>query len=78
MTLEAYCSVPEAAALAGVSDEYMRQLVARGKVRGEKVGNVWLVFKEDAAKFVRIPGMGRPKRAKPKAKQAKKARRRKA
>jgi excisionase family DNA binding protein len=77
MNLEAYCSVADAAALAGVSSEYMRQLVAAGKVRGEKVGNVWLVFREDAQRFVRIPNMGRPKRARPQARPAKKPRRRK-
>jgi excisionase family DNA binding protein len=77
MNLEAYLSVADAAALAGVSNEYMRQLVAGGKVRGSKIGGVWLVLKEDAAKFVRIPGHGRPKRARPKAKPAKKPGRRK-
>jgi len=74
MNLEAYCSVADAAALAGVSAEYMRQLVATGKVRGQKMGNVWLVFREDAQRFVRISNMGRPKRARPKAKPATKRR----
>lgn len=77
MNLEAYLSVADAAELAGVSTEYMRQLVAAGKVRGSKVGGIWLVFKEDAARFVRIPNMGRPKRAVAKRKPAKKPRRRK-
>jgi hypothetical protein len=66
MNLSLYVSVAEAAAMAGVSPERIRQLVAAGKLAGEKKAGVWLVLRADAAKFVRIPNMGRPKRAKKK------------
>lgn len=71
MNLALYCSVQEAAALAGVSAERIRQLVATGKMRGEKKAGVWLVLRADAEGFVRIPNMGRPKRATKKARRKK-------
>lgn len=63
MNLALYVSVAEAARLAGVSVQRVRQLVSEGKMRGEKKAGVWLVLKADAESFVRIPNMGRPKRA---------------
>jgi hypothetical protein len=71
MTLALYVSVAEAADLAGVSAERIRQLVATGKMRGEKKAGVWLVLRADAEQFVRIPNMGRPKRATKKARRKK-------
>ena len=66
MNLSLYCSAAEAADLAGVSPERIRQLVASGQLAGEKKAGVWLVMRADAARFVRMPNMGRPKRAKKK------------
>jgi hypothetical protein len=66
MNLSIYCSVAEAAEIAGVSRERIRQLVTTGALNGEKKAGVWLVMRADAAKFVRMPNMGRPKRAKKK------------
>lgn len=62
MNLAIYCSVAEAAAIAGVSPERIRQLVAKGEIKDEKKAGVWLVLPADAQRFVRIPNMGRPKR----------------
>lgn len=67
MNLALYVSVAEAARIAGVSAERVRQLVSNGKMRGEKKAGVWLVLKADAEAFVRIPNMGRPSRATKKA-----------
>jgi hypothetical protein len=66
MNLANYVSVAEAAAIAGVSAERIRQLVAAGQMAGEKKAGVWLVLRSAAQGFVRIPNMGRPKRAKKK------------
>lgn len=63
MNLALYCSVQEAAKIAGISPERVRQLVSRGEMGGEKKAGVWLVLKADAERFVRIPNMGRPKKA---------------
>lgn len=68
MNLALYCSVAEAAAMAGVTPKYVRHLLAKKTLRGEKIAGVWLVMRADAERFVRIPGMGRPA-----AKKAKKA-----
>jgi hypothetical protein len=67
MNLALYVSVADAAEIAGVSPERIRQLVASGQMGGEKKAGVWLVLKADAERFVRIPNMGRPKRATKKA-----------
>jgi hypothetical protein len=66
MNLANYVSVAEAAEIAGVSPERIRQLVAAGQMAGEKKAGVWLVLRADATRFVRMPNMGRPKRAKKK------------
>jgi excisionase family DNA binding protein len=54
MNLALYCTVPEAAAAAGVTQAYVRLLLARKQLRGQKMGHVWLVLREDVARFVRI------------------------
>ncbi|MFM7137316.1 MAG: hypothetical protein ACKO1M_09655 [Planctomycetota bacterium] len=49
----------------------MRLLLARGQLRGEKIGHAWLVLREDVARFVRIgrgpaaPAPARPRPARP-------------
>ena len=69
MDLTRYCTVSEAAATANVTDIYVRVLLARTKgkgppFRGVKFGRAWLVIREDAERFERKPGMGRPKKVK--------------
>jgi len=54
MNLALYMSVSEAAKAASISTAYVRLLLARGQLRGEKVGHSWLVLREDVARFVRI------------------------
>lgn len=59
--LEGWVSLPEAAKLADVTERWMRQLVADGKVIGVQVGRNYLVLRESAAKFKRSPDEGRPR-----------------
>jgi excisionase family DNA binding protein len=68
MNLSLYCTVAEAAKLANVTEPYVRILLANGRLTGEKIGKEWLVLKSDALAFQRQPGMGRPKRSKPRRK----------
>lgn len=53
--------LPEAAALADVSERYMRSLVNAGKVAGMKVGRNYIVSRKSAAAFVRSETEGRPR-----------------
>ncbi len=69
MTLERYVTVAEAARLANVTAGYIRIVLAKTDgagpgFRGQKVGRDWLVLREDAVRFERKPGMGRPKKTK--------------
>lgn len=59
--LKGWVSLPEAARLADVTERWMRQLVADGKVIGVRVGRNYLVLRESAAKFTRSPDEGRPR-----------------
>jgi hypothetical protein len=54
--------LPQAAALAGVTERWMRFLVTSGAVKGTRVGRFWLVDKESAEKFQRHPTAGRPRK----------------
>lgn len=78
MNLALYCSVREAAQIAGCSEQYVRMLLASTdavkRLRGDKVGHAWLVLREDVERFVRI---GRGPASKPPAKRrrAKRAKR---
>ena len=44
--------VTELAAKAEVSRAYIRRLLVEGRIRGEKVGGVWTISKEEGDKFV--------------------------
>lgn len=59
--LDGWVSLPEAAKLADVTERWMRQLVADGKVIGVRVGRNYLVLRESAEKFKRTPTEGRPR-----------------
>jgi len=50
-----------AAAAAGITEQWLRQLVKSGKVRGRKVGRNWQVAAADVAFFQRHPTAGRPR-----------------
>jgi len=50
-----------AAAAADITEQWLRQLVKAGKVRGRKVGRRWEVAAADLAFFERHPTAGRPR-----------------
>jgi hypothetical protein len=50
-----------AAAAADVTEQWLRQLVKAGKIRGRKFGRNWKVSAADVAFFTRHPTMGRPR-----------------
>lgn len=51
-----------AAAAADITEQWLRQLVKAGKIRGRKAGRNWLVSRADVAFFQRHPTAGRPRR----------------
>lgn len=56
--------LPAAAALADVSERWMRHLVQTGQIPGRQIGRNWLVDGVVAAQFKRHPSMGRPRDSK--------------
>lgn len=54
-------SLPAAAAIADVTEQWLRKLVAAGKVRGFRVGGRWLVQRAAVETFQRHPTAGRPR-----------------
>jgi hypothetical protein len=50
-----------AAAAADVTEQWLRQLVKAGRIRGRKFGRNWKVSAADVAFFTRHPTMGRPR-----------------
>jgi hypothetical protein len=52
----------EAAALADVSEYWIRSLVKAGKVNGRQIGRFWFVSKTSILAFQRHPSRGRPRR----------------
>jgi hypothetical protein len=50
-----------AAAAADITEQWLRQLVKAGRVRGRRVGRRWEVDAADVAFFVRHPTAGRPR-----------------
>ena len=50
-----------AAAAADITEQWLRQLVKAGKVRGRRVGRRWEVAAADVAFFSRHPTAGRPR-----------------
>lgn len=50
-----------AAAAADITEQWLRQLVKAGRVRGRKVGRRWEVAAADVAFFQRHPTAGRPR-----------------
>ncbi len=68
MNVNDYCSVTQAAELGDLSVPYVRYLLANEKIRGLKIGAQWLVLKKDVTAFKRKPGVGRPKKSRPRRK----------
>lgn len=58
-----YVGLVAAAAAADITEQWLRQLVKAGKVRGRKVGRNWQVAAADLAFFQRHPTAGRPRLA---------------
>ena len=56
-----YVGLVAAAAAADITEQWLRQLVKTGKVRGIKVGRNWKVAAADVAFFARHPTAGRPR-----------------
>jgi hypothetical protein len=54
--------LPLAAALADVSEQWLRELVKAGKVDGFPVGRFWVVRRSSAESFKRHPTAGRPRK----------------
>lgn len=54
-------SLPAAAIIADVTEQWLRRLVAAGKIRGFRVGGRWLVQRGAVEKFQRHPTAGRPR-----------------
>lgn len=61
-----FVSLPRAAKLADVTEQYMRALVRDGKVSGVRLGRNYLVSAAAARAFERRPNMGRPRLRTPK------------
>ena len=53
--------LPAAAALADVTEQWLRQLVKSGRVPGQRIGRSWVVPRSAAENFRRHPTMGRPR-----------------
>lgn len=51
----------EAAAMADITEQWLRLLVKSGKVRGRKAGRNWIVAFADVRRFSRHPTAGRPR-----------------
>lgn len=60
-TAETYIGLVEAARLADVTEQWLRQLVKAGRVRGHKAGRNWRVAVADVQFFARHPTAGRPR-----------------
>lgn len=63
--LEDLIPLPEAAGLADVTEQWLRKLVAAGRVPGVRVGKNYLVSKTAAEQFRRHPTAGRPRAVAP-------------
>lgn len=67
--MEGYITTTEAAGRLGVSSARVRQLVADGTLPAQKFGPVNMIKESDLDAVRERPGVGRPPKAKPEAKQ---------
>jgi hypothetical protein len=56
-----YIGLVAAAAIADVTEQWLRQLVKSGRIRGRKSGRNWTVLRADVEFFARHPTAGRPR-----------------
>lgn len=56
-----YLPLPAAAAAADITEQWLRQLVKAGRVRGRRAGRCWQVCAADVQFFARHPTAGRPR-----------------
>jgi hypothetical protein len=56
-----YLPLPAAAAAADITEQWLRQLVKAGRVRGRRAGRCWQVCAADVVFFARHPTAGRPR-----------------
>ena len=63
LAIDQLIPLPRAAELADVSQGWLRQLVADGKVLGVRIGRYYLVDLESAKAFTRHPFLGRPRKS---------------
>ena len=61
-TIEDMIPASEAAALADVSEFWIRSLVKSGRITGRQIGRFWFVSKTSILSFQRDPSRGRPRR----------------
>jgi len=60
-TADELMPLPAAAAIADVTEQWLRQLVRSGRVAGQRIGRSWLVPRSAVESFRRHPTMGRPR-----------------
>jgi len=57
-----YYTSKEAGKILGFSHDYIRRLIREGKVRGEKLGTCWIIYKREVEKFVKTVDKKRNKK----------------
>lgn len=62
VSLDDFLPLPQAAAVADITEQWMRELVKAGKLRHIRVGRCWLVKRSAAESFKRHPTAGRPRK----------------
>ncbi len=55
MNLRGYVSVSDAAEIRGVSRQAILELIARGRLRAERVGRDWLIQRTALKQFKKMP-----------------------
>jgi hypothetical protein len=62
---ETLLTVPQVAALKGVTEAAIRHACSRGAIPADRLGSRWIIRKSDAEAWEPNPKMGRPKKATP-------------
>ncbi len=65
INLDGLITLPEAALLIDLREQYVRKLVQSGKIAGRKFGRNYLGSRDSALAFQRTPGRGRPRVMRP-------------
>ncbi|MGB8645617.1 MAG: helix-turn-helix domain-containing protein [Anaerolineae bacterium] len=65
--LSQYVTTKQAAEMMGVDDSSVRHLLIGGRLRGQKIGSEWLVYKPSIERYEQTKSAGgRPRSGKPK------------